>query len=44
MVYLWSGADLETEGSFGNRVEFILFYILPLNSMGNEFPQISPFI
>ena len=44
MVPLRSGVDLETEGSFGNRVEFILFDILSLNSVGSELPQTSPSI
>ena len=44
MVPLRSDADLETEGSFKNRVEFILFDILSLNFVGSELPQTSPSI
>ena len=36
--------DLETEGSLGDRVEFISFDILSLSFVDNELPQISPFI
>ena len=36
--------DLETEGSLGDRVEFISFDILSLSFVDNERPQISPSI
>ena len=36
--------DLETEGSLGNLVEFILFDILSLSSVDSELLQISPSI
>ena len=36
--------DLETEGSLGNWVEFILFDILSLSSVDSELLQISPSI
>ena len=44
MAPLWSGADLEIEGSLGNWVKFILLDIPSLNSVCSEFPQISPSI
>ena len=44
MAPLWSGADLETEDSLGNGVEFILLDILSLNSVHSELSQISPSI
>ena len=36
--------DLETEGSLGDRVEFISFDILSLSFLDSELPQISPSI
>ena len=44
MVPLWGGADLEIEGSLGERVEFISFDILSLSFVDSELPQISPSI
>ena len=44
MAPLWSGADLEIEGSLGNWVKFILLDIPSLNSVCSELPQISPSI
>ena len=44
MMPLWSDADLETKGSLGNGVKFILLDILSLNSVYSELCQISPSI
>ena len=44
MAPLWSGADLEVEGSLGNWAKFILLDILSLSFVCGELPQISPFI
>ena len=44
MASLWSGEDLEVEGSFGNWAEFILLDIPSLSFVCGELPQISPSI
>ena len=42
MAPLWSGEDLEVEGSFGNWAEFILLDIPSLSFACGKFPQILP--
>ena len=44
MAPLWSGVDLEVEGSLGNWAKFILLDIPSLSFVYGELPQISPSI
>ena len=44
MAPLWSGADLEVEGSLGNWAKFILLDIPSLSFVCGKLPQISPSI